>query len=767
MGKKKGGRGGGRSSRSSKSRSRSSGRSTGGSSSSSSSGGGSKSGGGGRSSGRSSSSAGSSGSRSGSSGSRASSVSSGVSSSVSSQKTASVSSTSPSMSSSISGMGTATTSAVKSSVQTPVASSTYGSFIGPSGKVTKIKGVDPSSAEGKTIQATYDRQRMVKALNKSKQNMTAAMRGAKNAQEANQIRAKFIAANPALTSAGDLRTQTARVNKALQTGFTNLGPTGEPIGVTTPRTALYDSKGNQVGSTTGHSVGAKADFFETQKQTKATTDFFGVSTKTAKPEKTIFDMTTTAKPSESFLAMPTMSVKPQPDDSQFLSESQKAFGFLPSPSEIKGTDPFSELGQGALKGSSNVMASFWNIGETVRSTATGTEANPVKYYGTPITRAELTFFGVAEKGITSATGGDAYSFDMAGSDVQKGLGKAGKEFQTDFFGSVGSLVEAGPYIIGGGISKGIQTGARLGTNFFGKASTTALKKSDDIMGSGGVKVSKTDYFSGFFRDTKRGLGVGTTKTGKVTKAKFKKDSLDLGRGLGMQGTPKQATTGFFGKTTTPKKLTKKAYDDSTGKNFFTSGKGQQLIQVAKTEQKALTKTKLKTKQITKVKATTAQNFFGKVKTVPKLKTKVKTKAKTKQKYMPGFVPLYKQTAKVKPVSKLKQRAKQAALFGIPAASTAITTSTLFPPTTTGSGGGGFAIPRRLRGRRGSGGNMKRKGKKGFYGWNINIKKVGSTYSGPAYVTSKNALDIDRYLSAKGKKAKKGKAFGSNGADFFG
>ena len=293
-------------------------------------------------------------------------------------------------------------------VISPVASSTYGSFIGPSGKVTKIKGVDPKSAEGKTIQATYDRQRMVKALNKDKQKMTAAMRGAKNAQEANQIRAKFIAANPALTSAGDLRTQTARVNKALQTGFTNLGPTGEPIGGSTPRTALYDSKGKLVGSTTGHSVGAKADFFETQKQTKATTDFFGVSTKTVKPEKTIFDMTTTVKPSENFLAMPTMAIT-KDSGQEFLSESQKAFGFLPSPSEIKGTDPFSELGQGALKGSSNVMASFWNIGETVRATATGTEANPVKYYGTPITRAELTFFGVAEKGIGSATGGDAYS----------------------------------------------------------------------------------------------------------------------------------------------------------------------------------------------------------------------------------------------------------------------------------------------------------------------------------------------------------------------
>ena len=275
-----------------------------------------------------------------------------------------------------------------------------------------------------------------------------------------------------------------------------------------------------MGSTTGGSVKTKSDFFETQKQTKATTDFFGVSTKTVKPEKPVYDMTLPVGDSyKNFLAMPSMSLKSQPDDSQFLSESQKAFGFLPSPSEIKGTDPFSELGQGALKGSSNIMASFWNIGETVRGTVTGTEIKPVGYYGTPITRAELTFFGVAEKGIGSATGGDAYSWEKAGADTQKGLSGAGKEFQTEFFGSVGSLVEAGPYLIGGGISKGIQTGAKLGTNFFGKTATTtskALAKSDNIMGSGGVKVSKTDYFSGFFRDTKRGLGVGTTKTGKVT-----------------------------------------------------------------------------------------------------------------------------------------------------------------------------------------------------------------------------------------------------------
>ena len=92
---------------------------------------------------------------------------------------------------------------------------------------------------------------------------------------------------------------------------------------------------------------------------------------------------------------------------------------------------------------------------------------------------------------------------------------------------------------------------------------------------------------------------------------------------------------------------------------------------------------------------------------------------------------------------------------------------IIPPTTSGSGGGGFGIPRRLRGRRGGGGNYRKKGKQTYYGWNINIKKVGSTHKGPSYVTSKSAKAIDKYLSAKGKKAKKGSAFKINGADFFG
>ena len=788
MGKSsKGGRGKGRSSsRAGKSSSSRSSKSSGGSSSSSSGGskssGGSSSRGGGKSSGRSSSASRGSSSKS-----------SGVSTSVSSAKpTATISSTSPAMSSSVS-MGVSTTNAAMSkNVSSPVASSTYGSFIGPSGKVTKIKGVDPKSEQGKVIQAQYDRQRMTQALNKSKQNMTAAMNKAKSAQEANQIRSKFLAANPYLTSAGSLREHNKRIDKAVKTGFTNLGPKGNPLSVTTPRTYLYDSKGQQVGSTTGGSVKTKSDFFETQKQTKATTDFFGVSTKTVKPEKPVYDMTLPVGDSyKNFLAMPSMSLKSQPDDSQFLSESQKAFGFLPSPSEIKGTDPFSELGQGALKGSSNIMASFWNIGETVRGTVTGTEIKPVGYYGTPITRAELTFFGVAEKGIGSATGGDAYSWEKAGADTQKGLSGAGKEFQTDFFGSVGSLVEAGPYLIGGGISKGIQTGAKLGTNFFGKTATTtskALAKSDNIMGSGGVKVSKTDYFSGFFRDTKRGLGVGTTKTGKgtkfkkdsldlgkgfglpgkVSKTKFKKDSLNLGYGLGMKGTGKQVSTGFFGKST-PKKLTKKTYDDSLGKNFFTSGKGQQLIQVVKTKQIAKTKQLTKTKQVPKVKVTTAQSFFGKVKTVPKLKlkTKTKVKSKTKQKAGLAFFPMYKTQTKQKVGPTQLKKQKQAGGTW-KSQRTRLIPPVIIPPfTPSGRGGSGGGVPAWLRGRRGGGGNRKRKGRRTYYGWNINIKKVGSTHKGPAYVTSKNALDIDKYLSAKGTKAKKGKAFGSNGADFFG
>ena len=643
-------------------------------------------------------------------------------------------------------MGTTSQTSVARTT-TPATSKTYGSFIGATGKTVKIKGVDPSSAEGKTIQATLDRQRMVKALNQSKQNMTTAMRKAGSAQEAIKIREKFVSQNPALSSAGSLRQQTKRVNKALETGFTNLGPTGDPISVTTTRKALYDSTGKMVGSTTGGSVGTKSDFFETKKLS---------TPKKATTQKPVFDMTLpVGKDYDNLTTMPTMALTSS--EPQFLSESQKAFGFLPSPSEIKGDDPFSQLGQGALKGSSNIMASFWNIGESVRAGVTQTEAKPVGYYGTPITRAELTFFGVAEKGLK----GEYKDTDQAGSDVQKGLSGAGKEFQTDFFGSVGSLVEAGPYLIGGGIAKGIQAGTKVGTGFF-KVSKTS--KADDLLKLDTAKPLKKDYFDGFFRDTKRGLGIGTTKIVKKD-PKFTKDSLDLGRGLGMQGTPKQAATGFFGKTTTPKKLTKKQYDDSLGKNFFTTGKGQQLIQVARTEQKVLAKTKqiAKTKQVPKTKAVTAQSFFKPV----KVKAKVKAKAKTKQRAGLAFFPPIKTAAKSKTQTPLKQRAKQAAMFGIPAAATAITTSTLFPPTASGGGGGGGGVPAWLTGKRGGGGNRKRKGKSGFYGWNIDIGKVGGTLGGPAYVTSTSASEIDRYLSVKGKKARRKKQPKANGLDFFG
>ena len=642
-------------------------------------------------------------------------------------------------------MGTTSQTSVARTT-TPATSKTYGSFIGATGKTVKIKGVDPSSAEGKTIQATLDRQRMVKALNQSKQNMTTAMRKAGSAQEAIKIREKFVSQNPALSSAGSLRQQTKRVNKALQTGFTNLGPTGDPISVTTTRKALYDSTGKMVGSTTGGSVGTKSDFFETKKLS---------TPKKATTQKPVFDMTLpVGKDYDNLSTMPTMALTSS--EPQFLSESQKAFGFMPSPSEIKGDDPFSQLGQGALKGSSNIMASFWNIGESVRAGVTQTEAKPVGYYGTPITRAELTFFGVAEKGLK----GEYKDTDQAGSDVQKGLSGAGKEFQTDFFGSVGSLVEAGPYLIGGGIAKGIQAGTKIGTGFF-KVSKTS--KADDLLKLDTAKPLKKDYFDGFFRDTKRGLGIGTTKIVKKD-PKFTKDSLDLGRGLGMQGTPKQAATGFFGKTTTPKKLTKK---EDYFKDFIKSEQkgGVLLLKPPKQVTKLVTKTKqvAKTKQVPKTKAVTAQSFFKPV----KVKAKVKAKAKTKQRAGLAFFPPIKTAAKSKTQTPLKQRAKQAAMFGIPAAATAITTSTLFPPTASGGGGGGGGVPAWLTGTRGGGGSGTRKGKSGFYGWNIDIGKVGGTLGGPAYVTSTSASEIDRYLSVKGKKARRKKQPKANGLDFFG
>ena len=600
------------------------------------------------------------------------------------------------------------------------------SVIGPSGNVQQVRNVTPQQAA--TIQAVYDRQRMTKSLNESKQNMVAAIRNAKTSKDAMMIRAKFVSQNPALTSMGTVKDVRKRVNNALDKGFVKLGPTGEPIGKVNPRTNLYDSKGQKIGSTTGQSVDSEFNFFEVKKPTTSVKqmDMFSVSS-----QKT-----------------PVSSL----GETEFLSDSQKAFGFLPSPSEIKGTDEFAQLGKGVLRGSSNVITSFFNIGEYGRSAITQTEAKPKGYYKTPITQAELTFFGVAEKGLK----GQYESADQAGTDLGIGFGKAKDTIFADPLGSVGSFIEAGPYVIGGGIIKGGQTIGKLSTGFFKVSKTT---KADSIL-SPGIKVSKKDYFDGFFRDTKRTVGLGTKKTKAVTPA-FTKQDLGLGKALGMDLSKTTKKTGDFG-LGTAKKVTKKQ-DDYFGK-FFTSSKGGQQLMML---QKPITKTKLKTQLKTKTKTKQVQKqssglkFFSptKIKAVAKTKSKVKSK----QKLRAGVVPMFKTPTRQR--TQLKSRVKQGLMFGsIPA--TAATTSLLFPPpTSTARVSGGGIGPRLLRGKRSGGGNRKKKGKVIHQGWNVNVKKVGSYYGGPAYVQSKSKADIDRYFAVKGKKAKSGKAFSINGVKF--
>ena len=719
MGKSsKGGRGRGRSSGSagsSGSRSSSSGgsKSSGSKSSGSSSSGGSKSSGSsGRSSGRSSSSAGSSGTRSGLSGSNRSvtSQSSGVSSS----------------SSSISSQSVSSTPATSTQGPTSTGPAQTRSVIGPSGNVQQIRNVTPQQAA--TIQAVYDRQRMTKSLNESKQNMVAAIRNAKTSKDAMMIRAKFVSQNPALTSMGTVKDVRKRVNNALDKGFVKLGPTGEPIGKVNPRTNLYDSKGQKIGSTTGQSVDSEFNFFEVKKPT------------TSVKQMDMFSVSSPKTPVSSL------------GETEFLSDSQKAFGFLPSPSEIKGTDEFAQLGKGVLRGSSNVITSFFNIGEYGRSAITQTEAKPKGYYKTPITQAELTFFGVAEKGLK----GQYESADQAGTDLGIGFGKAKDTIFADPLGSVGSFIEAGPYVIGGGIIKGGQTIGKLSTGFFKVSKTT---KADSIL-SPGIKVSKKDYFDGFFRDTKRTVGLGTKKTKAVTPA-FTKQDMGLGKALGMDLSKTTKKTGDFG-LGTAKKVTKKQ-DDYLGKFFPSSKGGQQLMML----QKPITKTKLKTQLKTKTKTKQVQKqssglkFFSptKIKAVAKTKSKVKSK----QKLRAGIIPMFKTPTRQR--TPLKSRVKQGLMFGsIPA--TAATTSLLFPPpTSTARVSGGGIGPRLLRGKRSGGGNRKKKGKVIHQGWNVNIKKVGSYYGGPAYVQSKSKADIDRYFAVKGKKAKSGKAFSINGVKF--
>ena len=536
-----------------------------------------------------------------------------------------------------------------------------------------IKGVAPGSKEMQTINAIYERQRITRELNKEKQKMTQAMRNAKSAKEAIAIRNRYVKQNKFLASQPTLSQANKLIAEAGKEGFVKTGPTGKPIGMVVPKTDIFKD-GQQVGSITGSSPGAQFGFAQPKQTIRST--------------KSIFD------------TIPKAAAQPEISHEGFLSEKQKAFEFFP---EIPtGKEPLDRLSAGFVKGSSNVVAGFGNVGVGVHNffAPEGKKVNEFGFYSTPVTNLETAFFGVGvsavKKGIGDKDYAD-YSTDKAGKEITTGFEQAGENFFKDPFGSAGSMVEIAPYL---GVAA-VKGGAKLITGFLGKTKySKSLKKSDDFFALDKKKGKTTDMFSKAYWDKgPKPSIIPTVKTPKVTAAK-------------------------------PGYTAKQVTDYWTGKDYFksTSKAGQVTVQ--------------KTKQVTKAKQNVGLKFFN--------VQKVKTKQKGKLGVTPLLVP--------KTLSKTKSKVttRQAAAMGIgTAAGTTAVTATDFFRSSASTAGMTAAQKRRLRDGYYSGQRKGlNRGKKVFVGWNVDPNKVGEFLEGPAYKKSYSAGQINADLGIRTTKAAK-------------
>jgi hypothetical protein len=537
--------------------------------------------------------------------------------------------------------------------------------------------ISPSSPEGQKIQKTLERQRIAQALNKEQQNMTRLMRQAKTAKEALAIRDKMMKQNPYLgTFRGVVDAKTGRFIQEERkkpkefVGFARTGPTGEPIGMFLPQTDIIKD-GQKVGTMTGSSINTQFSAFKTPiPAQKSTAVFAPAAAKT---------------------------------NTGFLTEKDKAFEFMPEIPQGKG--PLARIAAGGLKGTSNIMAGFGNVGVATHNFFTGKDAEPFKFYSTPVTNVEMSASNVVGKGIETMRGTNIREYDPA-KEMIKGFGQAGDNFFKDPVGSSASLVEAVPYVVGAGAVKG----SKFITNFMGKQKyASALKKSDDILGTG-VKPKALDPIKGFFKEKTKTVAPKLQPLVQK-KAYSKKDVINYW----------------------------------TGKNYFTPTKsGQVLVQ--------------KTKQIQKTKQKPAMAFF------PLTKTKVASKQKVSSALK--FFPLAKSKSASKTAQ--RQSARQGTMFGLtPAIIPAMDTPTR--PRAAGMRGPMAFFKRRAGGGyyRGQSKGLNR-GNKLYVGWNVDPNKAGGFLGGPAYKKSYSAKQIDRDLGIRTKKAatKRKKTKKKTGTEFF-
>ena len=672
---------------------------------------------GGRGRGRSSRSAGRSGSRSGSSGSRSSS---------SSSRTTSVSRPSPSVSS----------FSVQKAYASPASptGSTFSTASGPVRVSQSGNQISPQSPAGKTIQKIYDRQKVQRPINKEQKKLFDRVTGAKAAKEAFNIQQRSETFNP----------NVGTFQQAYKGG--KLMETKGRLGVGTGDVTITNKRG------TPAEYFKTQDFFGSDGQRVATidtrSDSANLSQTSAKSNKinqqsAIGDFFSVGE----YVDKKTEKAKEIVND-QYLKDDEKAFDFFPD--VPKGDDPYSKAAAGVIKGTSNTLASFFNLGATVEDTARyATGGKPLKsdayvgYYSTPVTNVETGFFDAAVGTVKGAVKGEKFD---AGKPIQKG----GTDAIDNFFSkpvesTFSTAVEILPYAIGG-VVRGGSKAVKGGLDFFKPGPTTKSYQAQSPKGTGNFAqdffyskpdkgdVFKLDTASPGFMSTKTPLGRGTTQF-------FGKES-------------KSVKDYWSGKSTpTTKKTTTKP--DDFFKETKTSG-GMVVLQMAK----QAAKQKTKTKQLNgKAQKSLVDDFF---KQKQKTKTKQITVQKQKQKQKSMTDQFFSQKSKQSFITPLKTKGKTKQGAGIKASSKSKQRQDFFAPTKSSGmgkakGAALFTAFFMQGGKRGSKTKRNPRGSKSYTAWNVNPDVVGGFFKGPQYRTSKSSSVIrqaNKRVAQASKKRKK-------------
>ena len=622
-----------------------------------------------------------------------------------------------------------------------------------SGRVTishNGKVIARDSDEGGIIQGIYDRQRATRAINKEQRKLFDRVTGADNYKDALNFQSKSQRINPNVgTFQGVFKGNELKEvmgTEGIGTGtVVQTDKAGDPIGFFAPKD-LYNAKGQRVATINSSSVNSMPNFFESKKRNQ-TLDYPSIAPKTYSS----FD----------FFGLP---LSPQPKEKReqyndYIKESDKAFSFFPD--VPTGKDPLSRLGAGAVKGSSNILASFFNMGASVESgirTAQGREPLSddkfVKFYSTPVTNVELGFFDAGKDSISQFFGGKPYSKEQAGKRISTGFSEAYDNFFSDPYGSAGSMVEVIPYVGYGGV----KAGSKMLTNFFGKSAPKTLGKTATKSG----KKTAGDFVQDFFytRPDKKTIFDADT-----AHSMFSSKKADLGRGQSaFFGKPNKSGSNFFTAISKPKGKPPK--DFFGGTEIRTKG-GTVLIQ--KTKTKALTKTKTKALTKTKTKALTKTKTKAKTRGafIPMFKVSAKTKSKQKS-FLDSLV-TPKLSQKSRTPSKAPKKQKQSQDFF--AATTAKTSqkNKIPGPKPVVKIGAPFGFFWGRNAARMGRTKKLRKGKKAYTAWNVDTSEVGAFLSGPAYKKSRSSkifTDLDIRTKKAASKRRKSKKYDSV-SGFFG